>query len=590
MSTRKVSPRKATVLTSVVLAGTMLGGPALTAAYAATGPKSVRAAVVASTVVSRLTMATGPSAGANKLLISGTGLATAATVDTVTTYTAKAVKFGAVTVDPADVTALSTTALEVVVPAKTTAAKVTVLVGDATKGPTYTYVSPDLAVTTDQADLDALTPSSEFGQNGAVLAGTGFEATTKVLVGGLPTKATVTGTGITFALPAGRTGIQDVLVTDPRNSVYVGHVAYTALQPTLTAVSSYAVTEGTTPVTLTGTNLDAVTAVTFEGAPVEKVLFTKTTDPTKLVVSVPKGAAKTGTVKVATRYGKSATFALERKASAKPTVTAVDGAVAAGGTVTVTGTNLVGLKTVKATSAAGKVYAGVVSKVASETSATVKLPAMPAGSYNLVVNTLATAASDALSFTVGSSAPVGSAATVDATKKIVTVTGTNLARVTRMVLTPASGTAISRTTGIKYAADGTSATLTLTTALADGTYGVVATSAFGSSTSVALTVGEPAPEPVPAPTVTAATYTPSAADPVTPAFLTLTGTGLEVGTEVRYYVVGDEANAVEFTVTAPSGDDFVADLPGDLSTGEYQVEVRSAGATAWSTAATLTVS
>lgn len=584
MSTRKVSPRKATVLTSVVLAGTMLGGPALTAAYAATGPKSVRAAVVASTVVSRLTMATGPSAGANKLLISGTGLATAATVDDVTTYTAKAVKFGAVTVDPADVTALSTTALEVVVPAKTTAAKVTVLVGDATKGPSYTYVSPDLAVTTNQADLDALTPSSDLGQTGAVLAGTGFEATTKVLVGGLPTKATVTGTGITFALPAGRTGIQDVLVTDPRNSVYVGHVAYTALEPTLTAVSSYAVNEGTTPVTLTGTNLDAVTAVTFEGAPVEKVLFTKTTDPTKLVVSVPKGATKTGTVKVTTKYGKSATFALERKASVKPTVTAVDGAVAAGGTVTVTGTNLIGLKTVKATTAAGKVYAGVVSKVASETSATVKLPTMPAGSYNLVVNTLATAASDALSFTVASSAPTAAEVTVDGLKKTVTVAGTNLKSITKAVLTPASGTAITRTGSTNLVSNSTGTTLTvkLATALADGTYGVVVTNALGSSSSATLTVTT-------APTLSEATYTASVADPVAPAYLTLTGTGLEVGTEVRYYVVGDEANAVTVAVTVQNVDDSVADLAGDLSAGSYKVEVRSAGATAWSAAADMTV-
>lgn len=578
MTTRKVSPRKATVLTSIVLASTMIGGPALAASHIVTRSGVVRAAA-ATTVVSRLTLGSGPTAGGNKIMIFGTGLATGTS-----SFTAKAVKFGTTTVSAGSVEALSTSALEVTVPAKASG-KYAVLVGDATKGPSYTYVAPDLTVTTDQDDLDDLAPSSDTGQTGATLAGTGFDAaSTKVLVGGVSAKATTTATSITYALPAGLAGVQDVVVSDARNSVYVGHVAYAAKVPTLSAVSSYAVNEAATPVTLTGTNLDAVTAVTFvKDATVEKATFAKTTDATKLVVTVPKGAAKDGDLKVVTKYGKSATFALVRKASPTPTVSAVAGAVSTGGNATLTGTNLVGLKSVKVTGG-GKTFSGTVAAVTSATSAVVKLPAIPAGTYGLVATTNAATLSTSQSFSVASSAPTASSAAVNTAKTTLTVTGTNLKTITKVVVTPSSGTAITKTTGFTSASDGTTVAVALGSALADGTYGVVVTNALGSTTSVSLTVTTAAP----APALSDVTFT--ADDGSAGAFLTLTGTSLEVGTHVRYYLATDDpaTDSTTVDVDVKGGSTSNAPLAADLTTGSYKVDVSSDGTT-WSTAFDLDV-
>ena len=589
MSARKVSPRKATILTGVVLASTVFGGPALAATQLTAASNVVRAATpTVSTVVSRLSLPYGPSAGGGKLLVSGTKLATAANDGALT---AKTVKFGTVSVPTGDVVAVSTSALEVVVPAKGTAAKVSVLVGDATKGPGYTYVAPDVTVSTDQDALDDLAPSSDTGLAEATLAGTNFEPTTRVLIGGLPTKSTATASEITYALPAGLAGVQDVVVSDPRNTVYVGHVEYTAKVPTVTKASSYAVTEASTPVTLTGTNLDAVTAVTFvKDDAAEKVAFAKTTDPTKLVLTVPKGAAKVGEIKVATKYGKTASVALERKASVKPAVTAVDGAVAAGGPVTLTGTNLVGLKSVKVTNAT-KAFTGTVVAVKDATEATVKLPPMAAGTYDLAATSSSASASEKYSFTVASSTPTASSVAVDAAKTKVTITGTKLAAITKIAVTPASGTAVYKPVG-KFVsnADGTSVSVTLTPALADGTYGVVATNAFGSTTKVDLTVGTPAPAPAPAPTLSGAVYTASADSTSGDPELALTGSNLASDTQVRYYAEGDDPSTDSVTPASVSyaTSTLTAVLAGDLATGTYKVQV-SANGTTWSTASDVVV-
>ena len=579
MTTRKVSPRKATVLTSIVLASTMIGGPALAASHIVTRSGVVRAAA-ATTVVSRLTLGSGPTAGGNKIMIFGTGLATGTS-----SFTAKAVKFGTTTVSAGSVEALSTSALEVTVPAKASG-KYAVLVGDATKGPSYTYVAPDLTVTTDQDDLDDLAPSSDTGQTGATLAGTGFDAaSTKVLVGGVSAKATTTATSITYALPAGLAGVQDVVVSDARNSVYVGHVAYAAKVPTLSAVSSYAVNEAATPVTLTGTNLDAVTAVTFvKDATVEKATFAKTTDATKLVVTVPKGAAKDGDLKVVTKYGKSATFALVRKASPTPTVSAVTGAVSTGGTATLTGTNLVGLKSVKVTGG-GKTFAGTVScghqrhlgrrQAAGDPGRHLR----PGRDHQR---------RHPVDLAVSSRSPrrrrPRRPRAVNTAKTVLTVTGTSLKPVTKVVITPTSGTAITKTTGFTSATDGTTVAVALGSALADGTYGVVVTNALGSTSSVSLTVTTAAP----APSVSDVTFT--ADDGTAGAFLTLTGTSLEVGTHVRYYLATDDpaTDSTTVDVDVKGGSTTNAPLAADLTTGSYKVDVSSDGTT-WSTAFDLEV-
>ena len=104
-----------------------------------------------------------------------------------------------------DVTALSAAALLVDVPAGANGA-VLVTVGDAVKGPKFTYAAP-ITVTTNQAALTALAPVSETGLADRPLAGTNFTKATKILVGGKAVKVAKDGlalrTKITFAFPAG---------------------------------------------------------------------------------------------------------------------------------------------------------------------------------------------------------------------------------------------------------------------------------------------------------------------------------------------------------------------------------------------------
>jgi hypothetical protein len=490
MSTRKVSPRKAAVLVGVVAATTVFGGPALAATQAAMSLSIAQIAAAPTTAIKRLSLTTGPSTGGATIMISGTGLATVEGEGEEATFEPKAVQFGTVTVEEDDVEAVSTTALEVVVPAKgdNTTAKVNVKVGDS-KSVAYTYVSPDVTVSTTQEELDELTPSSDTGLTGVEIEGTNFESTTKVVVGGANAKATVTATKLTVAFPAGLSGVQDVVVTDPRTSLYVGHVNYEAKTPTISGEDDYtAIAEAATPITLTGTNLDAVVSAKFG---TEKATVAKTTDPTKLVVTIPKGAAKTADLTLTTKYAKTATVEVVRAASATPTVTEVSGAVASGGNVTLTGTNLQGLKTVTVTNSADKAFKGSVVSVASATTATVKLPKLVADDeYELVVTTYATTGSTAETFTVTDDKPTVTEAAYDAEAKTLTLTGTYLTGTTKVVITNKAtrkATTISKATSLVVDEEGTGLVVTLTTALADADYTVVVTAKGGTASAYELT-------------------------------------------------------------------------------------------------------
>lgn len=574
---RTRTPRTAAILTGIVLGTSVLAAtPALATpkAPAATSglvrPTTPGAVVAPATVVSRLSLAGGALAGGEKLMIVGTKLATSSVVDDETVWTAKTVKFGSVTVDADDVEVLAEGALEVTVPAGSESAlAVTVLVGDATKGPKYTYVSPNPVVTTDQEDLDEDAPASDNGLAAQVIEGSGFKATTQVVVGGTKAKATVTATKITFDYPAGLTGIQDVVVSDPRLSTYVGHVTYAAKQPTISAKSvEYAAVEGPTTVTLTGTNLTAVTAVTYG---TEKATFAKTADATKLVVTVAKGAAGTADLKVATAYGKTATVSLQRKATPQPAVTAVSGVVLTGGVATITGTDLGGLKSVKLTDTNKKTYTATAITDNTATSAKVKLPALPNNmTYAVVVTTLSVKPSDAFSFKVGVSKPTVTAAASTDEGVTIALTGTDLKGLTKVVFTPKTGAAVTVTTGIASAEDGKSATVKPAKALTLGDWTVVATNGAGASTSAAFKVEEAAE--VGAPTITSATYISAADSASGHAEVAIEGTNLAEDTVVRIYLEGDDPETFGDEIMLDV-DTQVIDFSGDRPAGVYHVAV-----------------
>ena len=207
-------------------------------------------------------------------------------------------KFGSVSVGAGDVTGLSKSALKVVTPAYTEAmtkvkAPVVVTVGDATKGPKYTYVADGVSVELDETCEATPELAAEGGAsdtNPAVsLTGTKFDsAFTSVAVGGKKLKlgadaVSAGGTRLAFSPPKKLIGIQDVVVLDkrvPTGALYAGFCTYTGIRPTITAASAATVsTTVATAVTLTGTDLNRVKTATYNG---EKVKVTKTTDPTSL--------------------------------------------------------------------------------------------------------------------------------------------------------------------------------------------------------------------------------------------------------------------------------------------------------------------
>lgn len=492
MSNRNRTPRTAALFLSLALSG----GAVLTTIPAAEAAGAHAKAVTVETSVARLSVAKAHAG--DSVLVKGAKLATKddkgtpATNDDV--WVAKTVKFGDKTVTASDVTALSGTTLVVKVPT-TAAGSVNVTVGDAVKGPKFTYLA---TITTDQDDLDDVVPTSEAGLAAQTVVGDHITKSTKVFVGGKSVKfdkttggAAADGTKFTFDYPAGLTGEQDVVVVDGGETNYLGYVTYSATKPTISATSvDEVLVEAPTAVTLTGTKLDLVVSATFNG---EKATFAKATDNgTKMVVTVPKGAAVAGKdLVVTTKYGETATETLDRVAAKAPTVTAITGQKAAGGEVTLTGTNLVGLKAVKvySTTTTVKVYLGSKITVVSPTSAKVTLPVLPDNAaYKIEATTWFATPSVKFDFTLGTpaAAPVLTTATGADAGTAVTIVGTALASATKVEL-DTDGVVTNVTAGVT-ANTATGVTVTVPALATAKVYKVRVTTAAGVTAWVTVTV------------------------------------------------------------------------------------------------------
>lgn len=499
------SPRMAALITGLVLGGTALSYvPANAAPQLGAAPVVRAATVTPTTVVKRLSENKGPSGGnTHVVLVLGKDLAVAGVDGNGDpTLTPKDVLFGEV--EATVVSALSVDVLQVTVPpaaAGTTA--VQVKVGDATKGPKYTYEYTEANATILQTALDGWAPVSETGLLDRVITGTGFDKTTAVLVGGKRAKVTPTPKGtvfdttkIEFDFPTGLVGVQDVVVSDKRGSDLVGYVTYTPKTITATAADlPYAVVEGPTAIPVTGTNLDAVTTATYANADdsVVQKATVKRVNATKVVVTVPAGVAVTGgTLTLKGAYGNSDELSLDRQAAGTPTVTEVYGAKQAGGVVTLQGTNLVSLKAVKVTSTLSgvdKVVSGSAITVLSPTKATVKLPALVKdATYSVVVTTAHSAASAAYTFDLEDVAPP-SVDTVSLAAGVVSITGTDLTGATQVSFQVGTDPAVVvLAAAFSAPATATAISLTPSPALASGTHAVVVTTPGGTSTPVNLVV------------------------------------------------------------------------------------------------------
>jgi hypothetical protein len=154
---------------------------------------------------SGLSVVSGPLAGGNTVVISGTGLSTASSVS-----------FGANTATP---TVLSDSQISVVVPAGAAAGSVSVSVttaGGTNNGLSYTYV--------DTPTISTLTPASgpTSGGTTVTITGTGLTTTQSVSFGGvLAPFGVVNSTTVSAVTPPGTAGAVDVVITTTGGSATV---------------------------------------------------------------------------------------------------------------------------------------------------------------------------------------------------------------------------------------------------------------------------------------------------------------------------------------------------------------------------------
>lgn len=240
--------------------------------------------------------------------------------------------------------------------------------------PSLTSISPDSGTT---AGGDIVT-----------LTGTNLDDVTNVTIGGTAASITNTSaTSVTVTTPGHAAGTVDVAVTSPDGSDTLDD-AFTfeepAAPPTLTGITPESgLTDGGLEVTLTGTNLDEVTAVTFGGTLGSSLAVDSATS---IRVRTPSHAPGAVDVVVMSPNG-SATIAngfTYVVPDVTPTIVQVDPAIGDifGGTpVTITGTNFLGVTSVT--------FGGTAATVmfSDATTILVTAPAHAAGLVDVVVTT-----------------------------------------------------------------------------------------------------------------------------------------------------------------------------------------------------------
>jgi hypothetical protein len=253
--------------------------------------------------------------------------------------------------------------------------------GTATMPGGYTYFVPSPTIT-------GLTPSSgpETGNIEVTLTGTNLTGASEVTVGGtraLPFTVN-SDTQITFTTPGSRVGARaaDVVVTTPGGSATMTNGFTYVAEPTITSMSpSSGAMAGGTEVTLTGTYLTGAT-VTVGG---KNAPLTTAATGIKIIFTTPAGTAGDADVVVTTPGGTATRTGGFTYVAAPPTITSLtpsSGPLAGGTEVTLTGTNLTTVATVKV----GEENATNI-KVVNATQITFTTPAGAAGAKDVTVVT-----------------------------------------------------------------------------------------------------------------------------------------------------------------------------------------------------------
>ena len=347
---------------------------------------------------------------------------------------ASAVKFNGVaagTISP-----VSATSLKATVPAGATSGKISVTTpgGTATSGETFTVVLAPI--------ITSFTPTS--GPIGTVvtIAGTNLTGASAVKFNGVAagTITPVSAISLKATVPTGATSGK-ISVTTPGGTATSGETFTVVLAPTITSFTPTSGPIGTV-VTIAGTNLTGASAVKFNGVAATTIT---PVSATSLKATIPIGAT-TGKIAVTTPGGtatSSGTFTVA------PTIryfSPTNGPI--GTVVTITGTNLAGVNSVK--------FNGVAATTVTPVSATSLKATVPTGATTgkVVVTTPGGMVTSIATFTVlvaptitsftPSIGPIGTVVTITGTK----LTGASAVKfngVAATTITPVSATSLKAT-------------------------------------------------------------------------------------------------------------------------------------------------
>ncbi len=286
--------------------------------------------------------------------------------------------------------------------------------------------------------VTAVTPNtgSTNGGDTVTITGSGFTGATAVTFGSTLATAfsVVSDTAIVATAPAESAATVDITVTTPSGtSTIVTGDEYTYTAPSAPTVSSLDVSSGPdgggTVVTITGTNLQDTSAVSFGGVAAASWYLNSSTQITAVA---PPQAAGTVDITVTTPAGTSVTSGSDEftyTSVGAPTVTVVGpnaGPTAGGNTVAITGTNCDGVTSVMFGSTAATSFT-----IESDTSIFAVAPAGSAGTVDVTLTdsdgTSITSSADDYTFTAAPTITTLSSSSDTATGGTpITITGTNL--------------------------------------------------------------------------------------------------------------------------------------------------------------------
>jgi IPT/TIG domain/Galactose oxidase, central domain len=410
--------------------------------------------------VTGITLNQGSTLGGNTVTITGTNF-----------YCDVTVAFGSN--NATNITIVSPTQITATTPPGTGTVNVLVTAPGGTSaaaaGNQFTYIAPPTVASISP------TQGPTAGGTSVSLTGTNLNAATAVSFGGTPATSfiVISSTQITAVSPPEAAGSVNITVTTVggTSTAAASNLFTYVAPPTVASISpTQGPTAGGTSVSLTGTNLNAATAVSFGGTPATSFIVISSTQIT--AVSPPEAA---GSVNITvTTVGGTSTAAAGNLFTyvAPPTVTSItpmQGPTAGGTSVVLAGTDFTQVTAVSFGSTPATSFV-----VDSNNQITAVSPAEAAGNVNIIVTAIggnSTAAAGNL-FTYIAPPAVTSIAPDDGAEDggtLVTLTGTNLINTSAVLFgsTPATSfTVISDTeiTAVSPAAPAGTVNITVTTA------------------------------------------------------------------------------------------------------------------------------